>query len=793
MHKILSGAEKPTLPNLPTLSHLPLLPSHALTPTYSNSQNSPKLLSPFSSAKPRRLSLHAVFRFQLKQSKTAEVLPPEEELKGDIEDPILKEVSLWKEHSRVNNKEGRRLSKTSSFPVNDLHGSLDFAGSLIRSPRNFGNFEGLSPIRGSKHTEELTSENSPFAAEGLLKIQDHLVPIPENDKKPFQNNIKKPAKALYRKSSRINSDSSANSSFDRELVRLNLKQDYSEEESDASAIKSLEDLVSPKNGKRNHLDSAQILTSQETSTTRKVPLARLIRRKSCCCNECGNLSELEKKHQNLAGMCPREELNRFKDAILKKNLKERPKEASFHLDDSPKEEKEEFMVPPMTESPLGSKCLAIPSGAFGELESPLHSRMNSRMVSKTEADQEKVAHKKSPDSPGLARKFIPKSTTSGSNSKKSISSKNNSKASVEPVVRSPKTFVVKHVKEPSSQSSPSIKASLQIPSIKFGEKSGQASPSLLKIETTPSRHMDSRRLSSFFAYSIEENMAMHSEQQPRMTTIKNLYTVRNNREESRDSRNSKDSKEEAAAKFQQNLKNSTLSRFVNRKSSEADAFKTNKAADSLRLATLGDFEKSQTGFISPKVRTAMRKYSIQGIYTGSITSINSTPKLPSIQSSPTSKVPDNLLVPKKQSSSSKPKINIIITKDTDKIRVTPKDSPKGIIAGSLEVHTGGTPRKSSTSTLDTLSMPTIYNNNKQRKSWFGTMNMQLFTEKDQETVKTEVDDRNYEESEWRADKEKRRGEHMRKKKTSSKKKRSSSLEKVLKAYQQVQGKKKLAN
>jgi len=732
-----------------------------------------------------------VFRCQLKQSKTAEVLPPEEELKGDIEDPILKEVSLWKEHSRVNNKEGRRLSKTSSFPVNDLHGSLDFAGSLIRSPRNFGNFEGLSPIRGSKHTEELTSENSPFAAEGLLKIQDRLVPIPENDKVPFPNNIKKPAKVLYRKSSRRNSDSSANSSFDRELVRLNLKQEYSEDGSDASAIKSLEVLVSPKNAKRNHLDSAQILTSQETSTTRKVPLARLIRRKSCCCNECGNLSELEKKHQNLAGMCPRDELNSFKDAILKKNLKERPKEASFHLDDSPKEDKEDLMVPPMTESPLASKCLAIPSGAFGELESPLNSRMNSRMVSKTEADQEKFVQKKSPDSPGLARRFVQKSTTSATNSKKSISSKNNSKASVEPVVRSPKTFVVKHVKEPSSQSSPSIKASLQIPSIKFGEKSGQASPSLLKVETTPSRNMDSRRLSSFFAYSIEENMAMHSEQ-PRITTIKNVYTVRNNREESRDSRNSKDSKDEGGAKFQQNLKNSTLSRFVNRKSSEPDALKANKVVDSLRLATLGDFDKSQTGFISPKVRTAMRKYSIQGIYTGSITSLNSTPKLPSIQSSPTSKLPENLLVAKKQSSS-KPKINIIITKDTEKIRVTPKDSPKGIIAGSLEVHAGGTPRKSSTSTLDTLSMPTINSSNKQRKSWFGTMNVQLFTEKDQDTLKTEVYDRNYEEGEWRAHKEKRRGENSRKKKASSKKKRSSSLEKVLKAYQQVQGKKKVAN
>ncbi len=775
MHKILSGADKPTLPNLPTLTHLPLLSSHALTPTYSNSQNSPKLLSPFSSAKPRRLSLHAVFRTQLKQSKTAEILPPEEELKGEIEDPILKELSAWKEHSRGQNKEGRRLSKMSSFPVNDLHGSMDFAGSMIRSPRNFGNFDALSPIRALKNSGELNTENSPFANEVINRMQEPLVSIPESKQLPFMNNIKKPAKALYRKSSRINSDSSENSSFDKELVRLNLKQEYSEQDSNEHTIKSLEDLVSPKNAKR-HLDSAQILTSQETSTTRKVPLARLIRRKSCCCRECGRLSEFERKHQNLAGLCPREELNRLKDAIEKKNLKQRPqKEASFHLDDSPKEEKE---APLMTESPLGSKCLAIPSSAFGELESPI----NSRMISKTEADHDSCPKGSPPekkDSPSLTRRFVPV----GSSSKKRL---NTNKSSKESGVRSPpKTFVVKHGKE-SSQSSPHLKASLQIPSIKFGEKSGQASPSLLKVETTPSRNIDSRRLSSFFAYSIEENMGFEA---PKISPVKNLYTVRN-REESRDSRNSKDSKDESVTKFQ-SQKNNTLSRFVMRKSSEADALKTHKVADSLRLATLGDFEKSQIGFLSPKVRTAMRKYSIQGIYTGStptINTINSTPKLPSIQSSPTSKIPEALLIPKKQSSS-KPKINIIITKDSEKVRVnTPKDSPKGIIAGSLEVHAGGTPRKSSISTLDTLSMPTL--NNKHRKSWFGSVNVQLYTEKDQD-IKTEADDRNFEESEWRGFKEKRKGESSRKKKTSSKKKRSASLEKVLKAYQQLQGRNNL--
>jgi len=770
MHKILSGADKPTLPNIPTLTHLPLLSSHALTPTYSNSQNSPKLLSPFSSAKPRRLSLHAVFRTQLKQSKTTELLPPEEELKGEIEDPILKELSAWKEHSRGQNKEGRRLSKMSSFPVNDLHGSMDFAGSMIRSPRNFGNFDALSPIRALKNSAELNTENSPFAIEVINKIQEPLVSIPESKQFPFMNNIKKPAKALYRKSSRINSDSSENSSFNKDLVRLNLKQEYSEQDSNDHTIKSLEDLVSPKNAKR-HLDSAQILTSQETSTTRKVPLARLIRRKSCCCSECGHLSELEKKHQNLAGLCPREELNRLKDAIEKKNLKQRPqKEASFHLDDSPKEEKEELLAPLITESPLGSKCLAIPSSAFGELESP----MNSRMISKTEADHGSPPEKK--DSPSLTRKFVPIV-----NSKKSLKKTSNGDSSVR---SPPKTFVVKHGKEPSqSSSSPNIKASLQIPTIRFGEKSGMASPSLLKVETTPSRNMDSRRLSSFFAYSIEENMGLEA---PKISPVKNLYTVRN-REESRDSRNSKDSKDESVTKFQ-SQKNNTLSRFVMRKSSEPDALKTHKVTDSLRLATLGDFEKSQTGFLSPKVRTAMRKYSIQGIYTGStptINTINSTPKLPSIQSSPTSKIPETLLVPKKQSSS-KPKINIIITKDSDKIRVnTPKDSPKGIVVGSLEVHAGGTPRKSSISTLDTLSMPTL--NNKHRKSWFGSANVQLFTEKDQD-IRTEADERNFEESEWRGYKEKRKGEGSRKKKTSSKKKRSASLEKVLKAYQQLQGK-----
>ena len=48
----------------------------------------------------------------------------------------------------------------------------------------------------------------------------------------------------------------------------------------------------------------------ESSVTQQIPLSQTLRRKSCCCSDCGYLSTKEKKHQDITAFSKREEMNR---------------------------------------------------------------------------------------------------------------------------------------------------------------------------------------------------------------------------------------------------------------------------------------------------------------------------------------------------------------------------------------------------------------------------------------------------------------------------------------------------
>ena len=751
------------------------IPSIVFSTNYSSHPNSPKLLSPFSNAQPRRLSMYPNFRPHYKQSKTEVITSQDPCNKPENEE----QNPIWSDNTGKSPRvDGRRLSKTSSLPVTKILNAphMQQMPSFIRPDGSSLTLTPLSPIKGPVNFEEmLLMDNNILEPETRIKGNDNLSMIPEKGK-PFINSIKKHIEGLRSRGSSSNTESSLNS-FEKDFVGISSDSGSDDESNASNSPRSF----NGKNSRRRlkeQADTGRILSSHKTTASQRVPLTSMIRRKSCYCSDCGNLSTFEKKHQNLANPCPREILNRINEALLKESLKQKSMKSLSSrksLGDDKEEiiENHENVTEEKTEaSPKETTCIEN-----HEIESSFRSRI------RTEGDTQALAKindkQKGSFSPSIFKKLKNSPTSS---KKEEIESKKGESA------RSPKNFVLKSLKDTVNPENAKKKGFLSpIFSPKSTEKSINISTSTLKIDS-PNK-TTSQRL-SFLTSSLEDNTFSPLKVFPVGQRLKNME----------DSRDSKDSKEEKANK-NVHLKQNTLSNFfkrkvsedvpkskisdfgfVKRKSSDFDSSKLQKTESNPSKSYWGDQDKLQA--LPKKLRSTAKKKSIQGIYRN--TSGNFSPKLPSLQNSPVSKMLDGLISPKK--TSPRPIINIISVNDTEsKLGKSPISGSYDTPVGSIDFKEGerSPVRKPSITTLDLLAI----NTTKHRKSFFGITSPKVYTAKDK-PIKTETDCVEREEGTWTSTKKKLEESTTKKRsgKVRNKSKRSLSLEKTLKAYQLLQGK-----
>jgi len=630
----------------------------------------------------------------------------------------------------------------------------------------------LTPNKLPMNFEEML-EMETIETETQRKGNEILNIIPEKGIRKHMNNI-------HNRDSDSNTDSNLNS-FEKDFIGMNSDSGSDDDSHVSGSIRSL----GKRNSKRkikDNADSGRILSTQKGSTSRQVPLGSMIRRKSCFCSDCGNLSSLEKKHQNLANPCPREILNKVNEALLKENLKQMSIK-SFGSKKSLREEKEIIVIEHFDCNNTEDKTQNTPQdNEHHDFADSFHSRV------KTEGDIEaiqKIQNKqKGSVSPSLFKKL---------KNSPMVSKKNEDKTKTGEGIRSPKNFVLKNLKETvnpenSKKKNPGFLSPIFSP--KSTEKSINISTSTMKLDSPPKTA--SQRL-SFLTASMEENNTNNA------NPLK-VFPIHQKFKNMEDSRDSKDSKEE---KSKLQIKQNTMSSFfkrkvsedvpkrkisdfglLKRKSSDFDATKLQKN-DSLPSKNYwGDQEKNPE--LSMKARSTKKKKSIQGIYRNN-TSGNFSPKLPSLQTSPSpmNKMLDALISPKK--TSPRPIINIISVNDTEsKLGKSPKSGQFETQVGSIEFKDYGELSPITKPSITTLDMSTT----KYRKSFFGTTSPKINTAKEK-PIRTEMDfGENEEGTTWISTKKRLEEESTSKKRSGKvkKTKRSLSLEKILKAYQLVQGK-----
>ena len=92
-----------------------------------------------------------------------------------------------------------------------------------------------------------------------------------------------------------------------------------------NTLKNLDGVVE-KNGKKKKPMKKEYIIEKEIDAITKVALSNVIRRKSCCCSDCGGMSKFERQHGNVAVFSNREQYNAQKileHKLLEQKLKER--------------------------------------------------------------------------------------------------------------------------------------------------------------------------------------------------------------------------------------------------------------------------------------------------------------------------------------------------------------------------------------------------------------------------------------------------------------------------------------